>query len=96
MQDIRSYLKENRLLFDGAMGTYLVARTGRPAARCEQANLERPEEVLAIHRAYLQAGALALKTNTFCANRPALEGDEAGLYRLIDAGWALAERAAGG
>ena len=96
MQDIRSYLKENRLLFDGAMGTYLVARTGRPAARCEQANLERPEEVLAIHRAYLQAGALALKTNTFCANRPALEGDEAGLYRLIDAGWALAERAAEG
>ena len=96
MQDIRCYLKDHLLLFDGAMGTYLVSRAGMPAARCEQANLERPDEVLAIHRAYLQAGAMALKTNTFCVNRPALEGDEALLDRLIAAGWSLAEQAAAG
>ncbi len=94
MQDIRRYLKGNQLLFDGAMGTYLVNRTGLPAARCEQANLDHPDEVLAIHRAYLQSGAMALKTNTFGANRPSLEGDESLLRRLIDAGWTLAVQAA--
>lgn len=64
--NIREYLAGGKpLLFDGAMGTYYAARPGRAGARCERANLDAPEEVAAIHRAYLEAGARAICTNTF-------------------------------
>ena len=67
MKDIRESLREKRpLLFDGAMGTYYAAR--HPEEPCEQACLRRPEEVLAIHRAYLEAGCQAIKTNTFAVS----------------------------
>ena len=57
MMDIRTYLSQGKpLLFDGAMGTYFAAHPGRAEERCERANLTRPEEILRIHRAYLQAG----------------------------------------
>ena len=56
MMDIRTYLSQGKpLLFDGAMGTYFAAHPGRAEERCERANLTRPEEILRIHRAYLQA-----------------------------------------
>ena len=64
--NIREYLAQGRpLLFDGAMGTYYAARPGRAEARCELANLHAPEEIAAIHRAYLEAGCRAIRTNTF-------------------------------
>ena len=61
MMDIRTYLSQGKpLLFDGAMGTYFAAHPGRAEERCERANLTRPEEILRIHRAYLQAGCRAI------------------------------------
>jgi 5-methyltetrahydrofolate--homocysteine methyltransferase len=60
------------LLMDGAMGTELQ-RAGMPAGACyEEWNLSHPERVRAIHRAYAEAGAEVLLTNTFQANPPAL------------------------
>ena len=54
MMDIRMELREKGpLLFDGGMGTYFAER--HPEERCELANLTRPEEIAAIHRAYLDA-----------------------------------------
>ena len=47
------------------MGTYYNSLPGRAGARCELASIEHPEEILSIHRAYLDAGAKAIKTNTF-------------------------------
>ena len=68
MIDIRTYLKENGpLLFDGAMGTCYAALPGRAEQRCELASLTAPDEIAAIHRAYLDAGCRAIKTNTFTA-----------------------------
>lgn len=43
------------LLFDGAMGTYY-------AARCERECLDHPDEVAAIHRAYLEGGCRTIRT----------------------------------
>jgi 5-methyltetrahydrofolate--homocysteine methyltransferase len=58
---------------DGAMGTELICRGARPGAEClELRNLTRPEDVWAIHQAYLDAGAECLLTNTFQANPQAL------------------------
>jgi homocysteine S-methyltransferase len=57
------------VLFDGAMGTELYAR-GVPYERCfDELNLLQPDLVQAVHRAYIAAGAEAIETNTFAANR---------------------------
>jgi 5-methyltetrahydrofolate--homocysteine methyltransferase len=62
------------LLLDGAMGTELIARGLRIRQECPEAwNLEKPEEVRAIHAAYAAAGAQVVQTNTFGATRPRLE-----------------------
>lgn len=59
------------LLLDGGIGSELLRR-GLPSDRpLESANLHDPETVLAVHRAYRKAGAMALTTNTFLARRTA-------------------------
>lgn len=91
--DIREYLKEHSLLFDGAMGTFYAARNHKPALHCEIANLREPWEIEAIHRAYRAAGCDAIKTNTFGANRMNYPDDKC--IAIIDAGIAIAKKAAG-
>jgi len=57
------------VLFDGAMGTELIAR-GLPAGQPpEEWNLKHPEIIEQIHRAYFEAGADIVQTNTFGGNR---------------------------
>ena len=77
MKDIRTFLAEgNPLLFDGAMGTCFAALPGRMEERCEIANLTDPASVAAIHRAYLEAGCRAVKTNTFTVGLDLASGNE--------------------
>lgn len=65
-ETFRQRLQEGRpLLFDGAMGTFYAARTNRNATETEMAVLTDPETVKEIHREYIQAGAEAIKTDTF-------------------------------
>ena len=91
MKDVRSILEQRVLVFDGAMGTYYQTQPGQ---ECEQANLTDPEGILRVHRAYLAAGAEALKTNTFGLPRMAAAGAP-GWQTLAEAGWRLACQAAG-
>ncbi len=57
------------LLFDGAMGTMIHAR-GVGFDQCfDELNLTHPALIADIHRAYLDAGAEVVLTNTFGANR---------------------------
>ena len=91
--DVRTFLKDHTLIFDGAMGSYLMTKYQRPADGCETTNLEAPEQVTEVHRAYLASGCKAIKTNTFGANRLAL-GEER-CRKVIEAGWKLAVDAAG-
>ena len=64
---------ERPLLLDGAIGTELIARGLRVRAESPEAwNLERPDDVRAIHAAYVEAGAAILQTNTFGVTRPRL------------------------
>ena len=52
-------------IFDGATGTMLQA-AGLKAGECpELVNVERPEMIEAIHRAYIEAGSTIITTNTF-------------------------------
>jgi homocysteine S-methyltransferase len=66
-------LDQGALLADGAMGTMLY-EAGRSLDEClEAVNLSQPEIVAGIHRAYINAGAELIETNTFGANRFRLE-----------------------
>lgn len=66
-------LDEGRLLADGAMGTSLLER-GVPLGACfELLNVEDPAAVAAVHGGFVEAGARAVWTNTFGANRYRLE-----------------------
>ncbi len=60
---------EQMLLADGAMGTMLHAH-GAAFDKCfDELNLSQPATVAEIHRAYIDAGAQLVATNTFGANR---------------------------
>jgi methionine synthase I (cobalamin-dependent) len=64
-RNVLDRIKEGRVLFDGALGTMLIARglsLGRPP---EQWNLDQPSSVREVHAAYLDAGAEVIGTNTF-------------------------------
>ena len=90
MSDVREILKKRPLLFDGGMGTYYKAKPGQ---ECEQANLLDPEGVLAVHGAYLEAGADAIKTNTF--GLPRMAAAQNPMWEaMADEGWKLAAQAA--
>lgn len=62
------------LIHDGGMGTMLQA-AGLAGAGVvpDLLNFSDPEEITAIHRRYVEAGAQAITTNTFGANRRKLE-----------------------
>jgi homocysteine S-methyltransferase len=61
--------QEEPLLADGAMGTVLHERGVPIDAAFDELNLNRPDLILEVHRAYVQAGAELIETNTFGANR---------------------------
>ena len=56
-------------IFDGAMGTMLQAGGLKAGACPELMNIDSPEVVKKIHRAYIDAGSTIITTNTFGASR---------------------------
>lgn len=78
--EFRRRLEERPYLFDGAMGTQLLVKGVSPEQNLDGVNLSDPALVAEIHRAYIDAGADIIETNTFGANR----------YKLAEHG--LAER----
>jgi 5-methyltetrahydrofolate--homocysteine methyltransferase len=97
MDRLRAALAERVLVLDGAMGTMLQSAGltagdfgGPQYEGCnEHLNLTRPEVVRAIHRAYREAGADLISTNSFgCA--PYVLGE----YGLAERAWEIARTAA--
>ena len=88
------YTLQKPLLFDGAMGTLYAALPGRAGERCEEASLTHPADISALHRAYLEAGAGAIKTNTFSVGSDLARGEEGVARSIVDAGSRLALEAA--
>ena len=69
LPDFRRELDKRVLVCDGAMGTMLYARGIFLNRSFDELNLTQPDLVAEIHKAYAQAGADVLETNTFGANR---------------------------
>jgi methionine synthase I (cobalamin-dependent) len=85
------------VITDGAWGTQLQAR-GLAIGECPEAwNLRFPERVEEVARAYVAAGSRVLLTNTFGANRFALQrhGLAEQAVEINRAGVAISRRAAG-
>lgn len=92
-----SRLEKGVVLFDGAMGTMLYER-GIFINQCFDAvNLSNPSLVEQIHGDYVQAGADAIETNTFGANRfkLALHGLDDRRHEINVRGAEIARRVAG-
>ena len=89
--DIREYLANNRLITDGAMGTWYDRLTGYKENLAERANLENPQQIRDIHRAYIEAGAQLIRTNTFAVNSMFFSADE--IEEVLKAAWENASQA---
>ncbi|MGH7452446.1 MAG: homocysteine S-methyltransferase family protein, partial [bacterium] len=92
------HLRQHLLVGDGAMGTMIYAQ-GIPLAQSyDELNLTQPAIIQNIHRAYVEAGAQALETNSFTANRCKLArfGLEQRVLEINQAAVHLARAAADG
>ncbi|MBQ5874251.1 MAG: homocysteine S-methyltransferase family protein [Alistipes sp.] len=87
-------LRRRILLLDGAMGTMLLDKGIKGCL--ELANVEQADVVADVHRAYLQAGADIITTNTTCADALCLNqyGLSERARELAKAGAELARRVA--
>jgi 5-methyltetrahydrofolate--homocysteine methyltransferase len=63
------------LLMDGAMGTELIRAGLAEGEFADRWTLQHPDRVLAVHRAYREAGAQVLLTNTFQVARASISWD---------------------
>jgi 5-methyltetrahydrofolate--homocysteine methyltransferase len=73
------------LFFDGAMGTMLQAKGLGVGELPETWNVTHPEVVQSIHKAYVEAGAQIIKTNTFGANALKYQGTTYSVATLVEA-----------
>ncbi len=64
---------QKHLVFDGGLGTMLLAAGLRAGQSPDQWNLTNPDAVRAVHAAYLAAGADVIATNTFGSTKPRLK-----------------------
>ena len=91
-------LKTRVLLGDGAMGTQLQ-NAGLESGHCGEAwNVDHPDRVLEIQRAYVEAGSDLILTNTFGASRIMLNrhGEADRTVAINEASVAIAREALGG
>ncbi len=89
--NIQALIKENTLLFDGAMGT-MLQKNGLPVGmQPEYFNFSHPEVVQKIHEEYVAAGCDVITANTFQANATKLKPEEVG--SVIHQAIALAKKA---
>jgi hypothetical protein len=74
--ELREYIKHQTLYLDGGMGTLLQAKGLCPGEHPEAWNLSHPDDIVAIHRDYFEAGANIVNANTFGANSLKFSDDE--------------------
>lgn len=89
--NLKEYLEKNRIITDGAMGTYYDRISGK-CALTEEANLHEPEVICRIHKEYIAAGARLIRTNTFAVNTIYFQSEEQ-VEKVIHSAFALVRQA---
>lgn len=79
--ELRTKLEQGLLYLDGGFGTMLQANGLQPGELPETWNILHPDTIVAIHKAYLEAGANLVSTCTFGANALKYDGKN-GHYAL--------------
>lgn len=77
-QEFRELIKRKVILFDGGMGSMLIASGLREGEVPDSWNLSHPDKVKSVHAAYIEAGAEVIQTNTFGATRIKLASSASG------------------
>ena len=91
--ETKEYLKDNLLIFDGAMGT-MLQREGLPIGdNPEIFGVRNPDKLLKIHKKYLEAGSNVLTTNTFGCNELKVEKLGYTVEEIIDKSVKIAKQA---
>lgn len=93
--NVREYIKDNILVFDGAMGTMLQNSGLKLGEYPEIFNITHKEEIIKIHKNYINAGAKVITTNTFGANELKLKNTKFSVEEIIKSGVDLAKKARG-
>lgn len=91
---LSALLETGKVVFlDGGLGTMLQA-AGMPAgSRPEEMIFTSPDKLVDIHKAYLEAGADIICTNTFGANGKKLEGSGLSVEKVVAGAVECARRA---
>ncbi len=84
---------QKHLVFDGGLGTMLLAAGLRAGQSPDQWNVTDPDAVRAVHAAYLAAGADVIATNTFGSTKPRLKRVFNSPAELVSAGVRLVQEA---
>lgn len=92
MNTLLQRIKSERLYFDGGLGTMLQAKGLAGGEAPEDWNLSHPQEVMDVHRQYLEAGCDIITTNTFGINR----SKQQNWRELIEAAMDIAKKAVSG
>ena len=75
--NVLELISRKYVFFDGAMGTQLQANGLKSGEIPEKWNIEKPEIITKIHKAYFEAGANIATANTFGANPIKIDNIEA-------------------
>ena len=91
--DIKKFIKDNILVFDGAMGTMLQERGLELGENPESLNIKERNSLLGIHKEYIKNGAMVITTNTFGANEIKLKETGYSVEEIIKAALSIAKEA---
>ena len=82
---LKEYIKDNILIFDGAMGTMLQKKGLKLGENPEVLNIKEPSIIEEIHKEYIDSGANVITTNTFGANELKLKLCNLEVEEVVDA-----------
>lgn len=91
--EVREFLKNNILLFDGAMGTMLQNNGLKLGDIPEEINFNNPDTLTKIHKEYIKAGCNVITLNTFGANIKKLENSKYSVEDIITKSYKIAKDA---
>lgn len=92
---LKDYIKDNILIFDGAMGTMLQKKGLKLGENPELLNITKPSIIEEIHKEYIASGANVITTNTFGANELKLKLCNLEVEAAVDQAIKIAKKARG-